>query len=153
MPTLSRPSKSGPCGLQVPETSSIQAPGPWHMLFFLCRTLFYHVYPACSLVYFLSLPKFPLLWRPLQPYYFKIPDHSHSTPCPFPCFYFLHRAQPFLVYHLSYLHCSLFLTLPPLLSSNRWNAKLQEARDTFVFIFCSCNPSHKNSIWHMIGTQ
>lgn len=71
---------------------------------------------------------------------------SHpSTPYPFLRFYFLHWIQPFLVYHIFYLvSCVPFLILPhswPPPSIPPLNAKFQEDRDIFVFIFCSLTPA------------
>lgn len=131
----------------------------WHQGLGTCYSLFTeHSSPQMSnwlaLLFTSCLcPNVPFSGRPEQPHYFKALDHSNtSPPCPFLWFYFLHCTLPFLIYHILYLGCPLFLILPPPIS-NPWNANFQEARDIFVFIFCTCDASHKNSVWHIIGTQ
>lgn len=105
-----RPPKSGLCGLQVPETFSVQAPGLWHILFSLFRAL-YSRCPPNSLHHSLSFmsclcSNFPYSGRPLQPHCLKSFDHSHSyliTPYPFLCFYFSIALIFFL--HVMYFTC------------------------------------------------
>lgn len=81
---------------------------------------------------------------------------THSRPFPthpttaysFPGSHFLSCSYPFLTYiYFTYLAYWFSLSHPPIHLSIHWNAKLQEGRDIFAFIFCSYSPKTSSGTW------